>query len=221
MDERVTSVEQGIIEKLVFEPSLDHSKIYIKIDEGKGIVTLLGSVNTLLEKQIAENAVKGVIGVRTVANELNIDNTAKHCQYSDVEIASAAIHALKWQVPIAEDAIQVSVDSGCVTLTGHVDWWYQRDIAEETIRRLPGVSRVDNQINIRPSFAIKDIKKSIMREYHRNASVDADKIIIEVVGKKVTLSGSVSSWSEIKEASRAAWSVPGVAEVDNQLTVGC
>lgn len=209
-------LEQDVKDKLVFEPSIDDSKIHVSIKNS--IVTLFGVVSSLFEKTIAERTIRSVTGVKGVANELQVDLDAKY-KRTDTDIATAAVDALSWDVAIPNDAVQVIVENGHVTLNGNVNWWYQRNSAEKVIRNLIGIKSVNNQIIIQPSIKTKDIKSKIMQEFQRNASIDAKKIAVEIDGNKVILKGNVSSWPEIKEATRAAWSVPGVTHVDNQLII--
>jgi osmotically-inducible protein OsmY len=64
---------------------------------------------------------------------------------------------------------------------------------------------------------VQDVEKQIEREFQRNAALHAHKIKVRVEGKKVCLSGPVSSWFEYKEANDAAFAVPGVQDVQNDL----
>lgn len=209
-------LEQDVKDKLVFEPSVDDSKILVSIKNG--IVTLLGVVSSLFEKTVAERTIRSVAGVKGIANELEVDLNAKN-KRTDTEIASAVVDALSWNAAVPHEAIQVLVENGHVTLEGNVNWNYQRNNAEKVIRNLIGVKSVNNQIVIHPSLKVKDIKSKIMQEFHRNASIDAEQIDVEIIDNKVILKGKVSSWPEIQEAKRAAWAVPGVTHVDSQLII--
>ena len=53
----------------------------------------------------------------------------------------------------------------------------------------------------------------------RNAETDARHITVEVQGSKVILRGTVRAYAEKKAAEDAAWSAPGVTEVDNRIVV--
>jgi len=208
-----------IMDKLDFEPSLDNSNIAIAVKDG--VVMLSGTVNNLLEKRIAERAVKSIADVKAIANELEVNIAAKF-QHSDAELASAAVNALQWDVAVPEEHIQVAVEEGRVTLTGTVDWWYQRNNAEKTIRRLTGVKSVNNQIVIKQpkiEAKVKNVKTQIMREFQRNAAIDANNIEVTLEDSKIILNGTVRSWAESYEAARGAWSVPGITEVENHLSI--
>jgi osmotically-inducible protein OsmY len=67
--------------------------------------------------------------------------------------------------------------------------------------------------------SIPDVKQHIENALKRHAELDAKKIAIEASDGRVTLRGKVRSWSERQDAELAAWSAPGVTNVDDELLV--
>jgi osmotically-inducible protein OsmY len=53
----------------------------------------------------------------------------------------------------------------------------------------------------------------------RAAEIDAQRVVVNVEGGHVTLSGSVRAWFERIEAERGAWRAPGVVSVTNRILV--
>jgi len=64
-----------------------------------------------------------------------------------------------------------------------------------------------------------EIKAQIREALARNARLDAQSISVRVEGAKVILESPVGSWAEREEAENAAWAIPGVLEVDNNLRI--
>lgn len=205
-------IYENVLEKLKFEPYLDHSKIVVSVQDG--VVTLAGKVETYIERSLAEKAVRKVAGVRGVAEEITVSLNERECR-SDSEIAKAALAAISWNVLLPAENIQVVVEKGRVTLLGEVENYFQKKYAKRTLAFLRGVTGINNHLKIKPRVIANDIKAEIIKEFQRNAMVKAEKIQVETKGGKVILKGGpVQTWSEIKEAKRAAWSVPGVTEVE-------
>jgi len=137
----------------------------------------------------------------------------------DHDIAQAALNALKWDVSVPNDAIKVKVAQGWITLEGKVDYKFQQTAAEDAVQNLTGVTGVSNLISIKSATALSDVKLKIENALKRAAELDGEDIDVEVDGHKVTLKGNVNSWAERDEAERAAWSAPGVWDVDDQLEI--
>lgn len=211
-----TELYDDVMEKLKMTPNLNHNHITIATDNG--LVTIVGTVRYFYEKLVAERAIKSIVGVKGVVNDLEV-NLPESLKISDTDIAKSAMQALDWDIEIPYDAIQLTVDNGEVKLEGQVEWWYQRLAATKAVRRLKGVRNVINEITIKPRITKEEIKKQIYREFHHHAQIDAEKITVEVNNGKVTLSGKVQNFAERKEAEHAAWSMAGVTQVDNKLHI--
>ena len=112
----------------------------------------------------------------------------------------------------------MKVHDGSITLTGEVDWAYQREAAKEIIYHLKGVGWVDDQITIKPVEPV-DLKAKIESAFRRNALVDSNRIGVEIQGGEVILRGSVQSWAEKEEALRIVWAARGVSEIDDHILI--
>ena len=106
-----------------------------------------------------------------------------------------------------------------MTLEGEVEWQFQRQTAENAVRRIKGVKGVSNTIQLKPRAEPLEIKRRIQDAFRRSAEVDANRIMVETKGSEVVLRGTVRSWIERQEAERVAWSAPGVTKVDDQIVI--
>lgn len=212
-----SDLRRDVLEELEFEPGVNASHIGVILE--KGVVTLTGHVASYQEKLAAEQAVKRVKGVLGVAQEIEV-RFPEDRKLADDEIAGRAIAILAWDSAIPEGQVQVKVQRGWVTLTGKVNWFYQKAAADHAVRKLSGVVGVTNLIEIAPHVAVTDVKERIDAALRRNAEIDSQRIRLHVNRNKVVLEGSVGSWHERDIAISAARSAPGVVEVEDHLAVG-
>lgn len=209
-------IQRDVAEELRWDPSINEKEIAIAAKDG--VVSLRGTVGSYSEKFAAELAAERVNGVRAVAEELKVQLPGQHVR-DDTDIAHAAANALNWDVQVPNEAITATVERGWVTLRGDVDWQYQKEAAEAAVRHLIGVQGVSNFIRLMPVVSNFDVRTKIESALKRSAEVEADRITVETADGKITLKGNVRSWSERRDAERAAWQAPGVREVDDRLVV--
>jgi len=107
----------------------------------------------------------------------------------DEDIVNSVLNALECDLFVPSDKIKIVVEKGHLTLSGEVEQYYQKLNAQKAIQNIIGVMSITNNIEVR------------------------------VAGNTVTLKGIVNSFDEDQEARIAAWSVPGVSNVIDQLLI--
>ena len=209
-------IRRDVEDELRWDPDLDPTDIAVAVNSG--VVTLAGFVRSYMQKYQAEAAAKRVAGAVGVVNDLEVRLPGID-ERPDPEIARDAIARLKSELPFSWEKIRLVVKNGFLTLEGEVEWNYQRQRAEEAVRRVRGLKGVTNSIEVKPRVAPMEIRRKIEEALRRAAELDASRITVETTGNEVMLRGTVRSWAERQEAERAAWAAPGVAKVDNRIIV--
>jgi osmotically-inducible protein OsmY len=211
-----SDIQKDVTDEFKWEPSLRDDDIAVGVRDG--VVTLAGFVDSYPEKWTAERVASRVKGVKAVANDLEV-KLPSSSQRSDPDIAHAAVNGLSWNSSVPRDRIKVKVEKGWVTLEGDVDWYYQKEAADRSVRQLTGVRGVSNLISVRARATPSDLKQKIKEALRRGAEFDAEHINVDLDGNRAILRGTVRSYAEMRDAERAARNAPGITEVENRLTV--
>jgi osmotically-inducible protein OsmY len=212
-----SEIRQNVESEFRWDPDIKSDDIAVAVDGG--VVMLTGFVRSYGQRREAESDAKRAAGVMAVANDIEVRLPIIHWR-PDPEIARDAASALKALLQHSWDGIQVVVKNGWVTLEGQVEWNYERERAEDAVRRIRGVKGITNSIQVRSRARSLEVKHRIEEAFNRNAQIDAGKIIVEAHSGHLILHGSVRSWTERHEAERVAWEAPGVTSVDNRITIG-
>jgi len=209
-------LQLDVAAELAWDPKVDSQAIAVSAEDGA--VTLRGTVASFRQKREAAKAAARVYGVTEVSNQLQV-RMLEGSKRDDADLRGDVLQALMLDslVPMTVDA---KVRDGFVTLTGTADWQYQRDEAEFLTASVPGVFGVENDITLTLAPDGRDIKNGISNAFRRSARLDADELSVDTTSYgTVILAGAVSSWAEHDEAGAAAWSAPGVTEVDDRIVV--
>ncbi|HEX5951914.1 MAG TPA: BON domain-containing protein [Rhodanobacteraceae bacterium] len=209
-------LRQLVVDELEYEPSIDAADIGVAAENG--VVTLSGHVTDYVQKMAAERAAWRVKGVKGIAQKIEVRLSGDK-KWNDDEIAQRALNILAWNTLVPKDCVRVKVSDGWITLSGGVNWNYQRQAAENEVRKLSGVKGVTNSITLNSAVRAGDLKRRIQDALKRHAEVEADAVRVEVRDDgTVRIEGRVDNWSEMQAVEHAVWSAPGVQRVDDHLT---
>ncbi len=210
-------LQESVIDELDWEPSVDAS--HIGVTASNGVVTLSGHVPTYWEKRTAERAAQRVKGVKALVEEIKVQLRGED-RWADDTIAERALQRLASDASVPKDRVTLKVEDGWVTLTGEVNWHFQKTAAEHDVHNVTGVTGLTNQIAIKPQVQSFEVRDKVAKALARTAALDAAAISIQTDDGSVTLRGKVHNWSERRLVENAAWSAPGVTEVKDKLTIG-
>lgn len=202
-------IRQAVVDELFRAPHVHGGTLIVECRNG--VVELTGTVDNLLAKDRSVALAESVRGVRAVSDRVNVSPVVR----PDPDIATSVKTALLYDP--AADAYQVDVSSkgGVVRLTGSVDSWAEKRLAERLARGVRGVRHVENQIAVRlfTPRGDADVKNDVASRLRWDTAVEDGLIKVDVSKGVVQLSGTVGSAAEKADAYFDAW-VHGVRNVD-------
>jgi VCBS repeat-containing protein len=213
LSEKDLHLRDHVLQQLEWDPAVDASGIGVTAHEGA--VNLTGTINTYAGKLAAERAAKRIAGVRAIANNLEVRLIAGR---TDADIAADAATALRLHGGVPP-TVQAVVKHGQLTLSGTVGWYYQKIESNKAVRHIRGVRHIVDNMVVKPETSVRDLQRRVTSALHRNATVNAKHIQVDISGTVVRLTGVTTSWMQREAAERAAFDAPGVTMVDNQILV--
>ncbi|MGD8309525.1 MAG: BON domain-containing protein [Chromatiales bacterium] len=223
------------------------SPFTVDVDVDDGVVTLQGTVESEVERELAAEIARGANGVREVVNQLTVAPTGDSREESqlrrfvdDAEISAKIRARIVWSKSMSLLDVDVSTKDKVVSLSGTVPGEAERELLGRIAANTDGVEAVHNELEIadEESLAARAkretaeavdaagravsngwITAKVSASLALDKSVNARDISVETSDGVVTLSGSVASAEEAESALDIASSIEGVKRVDATLSI--
>jgi osmotically-inducible protein OsmY len=213
--------KKDIIDQLAWDDSVHAENIFVDVQNG--VVTLKGKVPNLASKMAAEMNARQVDGVVKVDNYIQIEFPPRVTIPTDNEITRNIREMLNLDSRItSHEDIHIESDHGIVTVSGLVNSYWEKYLAENIAHTARGVVNVKNKlsVSIAQSMVDADIENDIRNALVRNILVDEDRLEVSVSDGVVKLSGVVSNYLIKREAYNIAMYSKGVIDVIDEITIG-
>ena len=142
---------------------------------------------------------------------------------TDHKLKTDVLAELAWEPSVSADHIGVTAKDGVVTLTGHVDTYWQKHAAETAVGRVQGVKAVAEEIEIRLPLHAKrgddEIAAAALSRISWDSSIPKDAVKVKVENGYVTLTGQVDWHYQQESAATMIRSLSGVTGVSNQISI--
>ena len=210
-------LRHDVLDELGWDALVDAGQLDVDVTDG--VVTLVGTVDSLARKLTAQEAAHAVDGVRDLVNAIDVRPPAE-ARPTDADLEDMARRVLTWDSLVPEQEIDVHVADGWVVLTGHVAVAAQRQEAERAVARLAGVRGVTAELTVqRPELRPDEVRDSIEVALRRRARHRAAQIAITVDDRDVTLEGRVQTAREKIAILGAVAHAPGIEAVHDELRI--
>lgn len=211
-----SALQNKVFEELEWEPGLDTRDLKVSVTDTA--VVLYGTVRRYPAKVAIERAARRVHGVQSVRNDLVVTPPPGD-RRSDDEIAREARVALADNVIVAPEHLQVSVARGVVELRGQAETYSARCAAEEAVERLMGVTGVTNLVVLKAVPPVPGIEAHVSAALKHACGAAGRRIHVSASEGSVTLRGRARCLADRDRAVRAAWDVPGVTAIVDELEI--
>ncbi len=142
---------------------------------------------------------------------------------TDNEIQKDVIEQLKWEPFLNSSQIGVAVKNGIVTLSGRVDTFSKKILAEKATKKVSGVKAIaeDIQVGISPSYKKTDteIAEAVVNALKWHTMIPEEKIKVSIEEGNVKLEGEVEWEYQRSQAKTAIENLVGVRFITNLINV--
>lgn len=142
---------------------------------------------------------------------------------NNAELQSDVQNAIRWERSMHDAEIGVTAKDGVITLSGTVDSYYKKNIAERAAKNVIGVKAVaeDIVIDYGSSFTMSDaeIAKDVLSAWRYNWEVPNNQIKVKVENGWVSLEGEVPWKYQEEAAEKAIKNLSGVKGISNLIKV--
>lgn len=220
-------IQRDIEDALLYDQATEAFEIDVAVNEK--VATLRGMVDSWQEKQLAGKIAKGVRSVTDVDNRIDVHQQGER---TDAAIRAEVLEALRWDVLVDHELIDVTVEDGGVTLSGVVgsaaekrlaaiDAWVRGVIAVDS-DELTVEDWAENVNRRKKLFVVKDeeqLAKAVEDALLYDPRVASYQVSVSATGNVVTLRGKVGTVKAKHAAEQAARYTVGVSRVENRLRV--
>ncbi len=187
-----SKIKKGVATAFLdFEPT---SNMEAKVEVKDGIVTLSGQVDSLVVKNLVDEAAGTVRGVRAIVNHLEV----KEVNRGDDVIEGDLSRLFSLHRPEQEDVFQFRVNDGVVTLIGTVRSFSLKRLAEKMASMVMGVRSVVNDLRVEPldQPGDEEIRQQIALHLKINPLVEDQFVKISIHDGVANINGAVDSYAE-------------------------
>lgn len=227
--------------------SKGYDQVNVQVNQGN--VTLQGTIPSWDDKETLEKEIRSIDGVKGLALRLNVQDSKKNdsAGISDQKIEKQVRDQLSsgWFAKGYEQ-VDVQVNNGIVTLQGFVNSQEDKNKLEQEVRKIDGVTNVNNQLNIQvpatdTSFN-DDAQGAYSKKTYSNMSTSNasdqelatkihdklkpgwfspgfDQVTAEVNNGIVNLHGSVKTWADKEKLEKEIRNMDGVRQLNSSLSV--
>ncbi len=142
---------------------------------------------------------------------------------TDTQLQHDVMAELEWEPSVNASHIGVTAKDGVVTLTGSMDAYADKMMAERVVKRVYGVKAVANDIDVKiPGISQRtdaDIAAAALSALKWDSTIPQDRIKVTVRSGWITVEGQVDWWYQKQTADSIVRNLTGVTGLTSNITV--